>query len=263
MLALRGPACRLRPICRSSPYLYRNFSIHRPRLQQTAPPNQTKEPPPKPIRDATGVEIEPPFYHGPLTRTFQSLKVFSLSSLGLCTSVSPFIYLIDAELAMSARTGLVVFAVTTSSLSTALVGWLSSPYVILMSRLNPPRNPSASTPVVAPGAVELLTRDVILRERRTRVYDPIFLGPTGRKFAKWELLNRVVVDTSADDVPNPNRRVGGTEIVAETRDKAGNVLGKWVVRWDRQEGAPDNVLVGVAGRVGNVVRYFNVHEELL
>ncbi|KIO19537.1 hypothetical protein M407DRAFT_11349 [Tulasnella calospora MUT 4182] len=146
----------------------RSFSALRPLFQQpavTTPPTAAK---------GKAKEEDGAFYYGPLTKTFQSLKVFSLSSLGLCCSVSPFIYLVDANMATSARTGLVVFAITTSSFSTSLVGWLARPYAIAMRRLTPTATSSitssadASTPFVAPGAVEILTKNVFLQERRTK-----------------------------------------------------------------------------------------------
>ena len=189
-----------------------------------------------------------PFYAGPLARTFHSLKVFSLSSLALCLSVSPLMFIIDSGMASTARTGFVIFAVGSSSLSTALVGWLSKPYVLSMSRLGSPH---------PEGAVELLTKNVLLQDRRTKVYDPMFLGPTKRPFAKWELLDQVVLDQrSGGTTP---RRSGQVEVAAETFDAQGKVKGKWAYRWERQPGTEsDDVLVGRATSQGKIVRFVSL-----
>ncbi|TFY81327.1 hypothetical protein EWM64_g2683, partial [Hericium alpestre] len=45
-------------------------------------------------------------YTGPLTPTFKRLKIFSLSSLGLSFVLSPFIFIIESSLPLTARLGL-------------------------------------------------------------------------------------------------------------------------------------------------------------
>lgn len=183
------------------------------------------------------------FYQGPLARTFHSLKVFSLSSLTLCVTTVPFIYVIDASLATSARTAIVAFAIATSSLSTGLVNWFASPYVQYMRRL-PQRV----------GAVEIVTKNILLQDRMTRVYDPMFLGPTKRHFAKWELVGEIAAEVSND--ASPERRPGGTEVAAETFDKQGNLLGRWLIKWSQQPSTmgSDPILIGVASSEGKPVR---------
>jgi hypothetical protein len=78
------------------------------------------------------------------------------------------------------------------------------------------------------------------------VYDPSFLVETRRAFAKWELAEKVMVSTSEDD----SRRVtpGQEETVAETVDKEGKPIGRWVVTWDENG-------EGTCRELGNVVRY--------
>jgi len=258
MLYLRPlAASRIHLSRRSTILISRPLSSYRPLRAQPVSKND------KPVtKSDTSQTDDSIFYRGPLSGTFHSLKLFSLSSLGLCLSVSPFIYLVDSTMATSARTGLVAFALATSGLSTALVGWLGSPYVIAMRRLDGKTlNSSKEAP---PGSIEIFTRNVVLQDRFTRVYDPIFLGSTKRAFAKWQLLDQVVVDTKSDEVDIPERRPGGTEVAAETVDRKGNVKGKWVLRWEKQDGAAsDTILVGRASKEGSVVKYFNVHEELL
>lgn len=59
----------------------------------------------------------------------------------------------------------------------------------------------------------------------SQVYDPSFLVETRRGFAKWELAQRVVL-------PMTERQVTpGQETIAETQDKDGNPLGRWIVTW--------------------------------
>lgn len=238
---LRPAACRPR-LYQYSPLIatnVRTFSSFKP-VRATIPP-----------KIAPKEADEEAFYHGPLAKTFQSLKTFSLSSLGLCVTVTPFIYLIDSAMATSARTGIVAFAILTSSASTALIGWLGSPYTIAMRRLNPATTKTSAGKPIAPGAVELYTKNVWLQDRFTRVYDPIFLGPTKRPFAKWELLTSAIVDTTGEVVP---RKAGDVEVIAETFDKKGKVKGQWFVKWRQQSGASDAVLSGIAGGQGGIVR---------
>lgn len=71
-----------------------------------------------------------------------------------------------------------------------------------------------------------------------------------RPFAKWELADTLVLPSEKNVEP------GKEETVAETMDKDGNVLGRWIVRWGVGG-------VGNCHELGKVVRYFNVDEELL
>ncbi|PPQ80036.1 hypothetical protein CVT26_011482 [Gymnopilus dilepis] len=106
--------------------------------------------------------------------------------------------------------------------------------------------------------VELTTYTLTLQPRITKVYDPSFLIETRRPLAKWELADRIVLTQNRTDAvgTNVHPAAGQEETVAETRDAKGEVLGRWIVRWE--EGG-----VGTCHEVGHVVRYFNVHEELL
>lgn len=57
------------------------------------------------------------------------------------------------------------------------------------------------------------------------MYDPTFLIETRRPFAKWELADRIVLPSDKTAEP------GTEETVAETSDKDGVILGRWVVKW--------------------------------
>lgn len=89
---------------------------------------------------------------------------------------------------------------------------------------------------MAGGSVlELTTLNMFLQPRITRIYDPAFIADTDRPFAKWELADMVQLPkeemerAGGSGVPVP----GSEETVAETMDKAGNVLGRWIVRWEQ------------------------------
>lgn len=246
-----------------------------PRCTRSLATETTSKPPSSNSNSSASSPISPeappvPFYTGPLSGTFHRLKLFSLSSLGLATAVSPLMLVIDSPMPTSARIILACTAITTSGLSTALVGWCGSPYVSAMWKI-----PDAKHE----GAVEMATRTVFLREMRTRVLYPTFLKSTSRPFAKWELAKEVV-DVEAVDA---EAKVGTEEVVAETRDKKGNLKGRWIVKW-RKADEWSKGLVGDCRAEGKVVRYvllpivlhsrrlmhsvsftshFNVHEEIL
>ncbi|KAF8608298.1 hypothetical protein BDV93DRAFT_466603 [Ceratobasidium sp. AG-I] len=183
------------------------------------------------------------FYTGPLSTTFRNLKIFSLSSLTLASALTPFIFIIDAPLSLSARIALAITALGTSLSSTALIGWCGKPYVISMRR-----QPGSD-------AIELTTTNTFLRERRTTVLDPRFFQPTSRPFATWELPQIF----TADIEPGGQRSDGTVEPVAITRDASNKVLGRWEILWHEDSGR----LIGTLRRSGQVIRHFNVHEELL
>ncbi|KAG9086429.1 hypothetical protein FRC06_003092, partial [Ceratobasidium sp. 370] len=158
------------------------------------------------------------FYTGPLSATFRNLKLFSLSSLTLASALTPFIFIIEAPLTLSARIALAATALGTSISSTALIGWCGKPYVVSMRRLSDSE------------AIELTTTDTFLRERRTTVFNPKFFQPTSRPFATWELPEAF----TADIEPGGQRSNGSAEMVAVTRDTSGNVLGRWEIEWHEE-----------------------------
>ncbi|KAK0454538.1 hypothetical protein EV421DRAFT_1896456 [Armillaria borealis] len=185
-------------------------------------------------------------YHGPLSNTFRRLKLFSWTTLGLTSTISPFMFVIESNLPASARLSLATIAVTTSAASTAIVGWVTHPYVTTLRRLEPP-NPGGVP------EIEMTTYSLALKPRITRVYDPDFIIDTSRPFAKWELAKSVALPVER----RPTIPVTGSEeTVAETMDSNGEVIGSWVVRW-AENGE------GTCRSIGSVVRHFNVHLELL
>jgi hypothetical protein len=64
-----------------------------------------------------------------------------------------------------------------------------------------------------------------------KVYDPSFLVETRRALAKWELAQKVVLPKEEDGDGQRQITPGQEETIAETRDKDGNPLGRWVVTW--------------------------------
>lgn len=184
-------------------------------------------------------------YVGPLTQTFRRLKIFSLSSLALATSLSPLIFVVESCLPSTARAALATTALATSGASTALVSWCGRPYVTTLRSLSlptakttaktvseTPQQQEQTTPTHShnenvPAGIELTTLTLTLSPLTTRVYDPAFLCDTTRAFARWELARSVQLPPE-DAV---GVRPGAEETVAETLDGAGNVLGRWIVTW--------------------------------
>lgn len=79
------------------------------------------------------------------------------------------------------------------------------------------------------------------------MYDQDFLLGTQRPFATWELAQEVLLPPAEATNSAHNPVPGQEETVAETRDKNGNIIGSWVVKWaENGEGS--------CRPVGNVVR---------
>jgi hypothetical protein len=181
-------------------------------------------------------------YKGPLALTFKRLKLFSLASLGLSAALSPFMFIIESTLPTSARVGLAGVALTTSGISTLLVNWCGKPYVETLRHLQPSENDGIE-------GLEMTTLSLLLQKRTTRVYDVDFLVQTGRAFAKWELAEIVSFPLPTDGA-EASRKAGDPgqeETIAETLTANGEVLGRWIVKWE--EGG-----VGKCREVGRIVR---------
>ncbi|KAJ7169111.1 hypothetical protein C8R43DRAFT_982294 [Mycena crocata] len=183
-------------------------------------------------------------YRGPLTRTFKRLKLFSLSSLTLCLTMAPLMFAVETNLPWTARGLLAATAVGTSGISTALIWWAGRSYVTALRLTKVPANDAIEQ-------LEITTLTLRLQPRITKVFDPLFVVPVKRPFAKWELAQFVLLPPDMR-----NTTSGQEETVAETTDADGRVLGRWVVTWGENG-------EGNCHEVGTVVRYFNVHEELL
>ena len=182
-------------------------------------------------------------YHGPLARTFRSLKIFSLSSMGLAIVLTPFMFIIETSLPNIARFALAATALTTSGVSTAMVAWCGQPYVAKAYALgdgHQGNNPMTSQSLAE--GVKLETYDIFLRPRFTSVYDTSFLAESRRPFAKWELAESLSVQKPDADVPPE-------ETVAETTTADGRVLGRWIVSWDEKR------MDGTCRAEGRVQRY--------
>ena len=177
-------------------------------------------------------------YYGPLTNTFRRLKVFSLSSLALTVSLTPFIFMIEtaSSLPLSGRFALAGVAVATSGVSTGLVAWAGKPYVTRLRWLEGGRG------------IEMTTLTLGLNERTTRVYDTAFLVPATRPLATFELAE--VSQLPAEEVEHSKREssLPREETIAETLKPTGEVVGRWIVLWDSEGN-------GACRAVGKVVRY--------
>lgn len=196
---------------------------------------------PSPEPDSQSAEED---YHGPLTTTFRRLKILSLSSLTLTFALTPLIFVLETSSSVPflGRAALAGIAIATSSVSTALVAWCGKPYVVHLNRL-PPDNAGLLTG----RGVAMTTLTLGLKKRLTTVYDPAFLVPASRPFATWELAEGFKMAPTEVTAAQAQGVIPGEETVAETRTRDGEVIGRWIVRWDEQGN-------GTCHEVGKVVR---------
>jgi len=183
-----------------------------------------------------------PFYNGPLAPAYHRVKLFSITSLGLATALTPVIFIVEAPIPTSARAALALTAVVASGGSTALIAWCGAPYVQSIRHLDP------STPS---SGVAMSTTSFWMKDLRTEVYDTAFLSQTTRAFAKWELVSLIRMQR------NVVRQPGAQEIVARTKDKTGKVLGEWVIDWNADDSKAEdakNHVLGKGHARGNIVR---------
>ena len=218
-------------------------SAGRPEAESSAPlQSQSKESPSNEI------------YYGPLGQTWRRLKIFSVASLSISTLMTPFMFMLETTSAVPlvARIALAGTVLTTSGVSTALVAWCSRPYVNELRYFDVIEDSSAVTPSQVsgntPAGMELFTTSLTLRKRITRVYDTTFIVPTSRPFAKWELAEAFQLPLAEAQAEKANGHLPREETIAETLDDAGNVLGRWIVKWDGN-GA------GSCREVGRIQRY--------
>ena len=225
--AQRVPVLRAAPLSKGKVGL----SLAQRRFQSTEAPG--------PKKDAVAPLAE---YEGPLARTFTRLKLFSVGSLGLASTLSPVILLAPGDISLAGRIGLATTAMATSGVSTALIAWIGQPYVGRMRLIAAPKESGSP-------CIEADTVSWRLQPQITTIFDPSFIRPTSRPFATWELTNTPPAATQT-----------GTRVVAETVDvKTGKVVGQWIAKYTDEAG----VVRGSVETIGKPVRYFNVHEELL
>ena len=184
-------------------------------------------------------------YHGPLTTTYRRLKIFSLSTLTLTFALTPFIFVIEAtsSVPVVARFALAGIAMAASGVSTAMVAWVGRPYVATLRWLKPEGAQAAGSG----DAVEMTTLTLALHKRVTTVYDTAFLVPTSRPFATWELAEAFKLPESEVASARAEGLIPREETIAETKNKEGELLGRWVVSWDEHG-------VGTCRKIGDVVR---------
>ncbi|KAH8828478.1 hypothetical protein DL96DRAFT_1603428 [Flagelloscypha sp. PMI_526] len=173
-------------------------------------------------------------YAGSLSGTMRRLKIFSLSSLALTTTMTPFLFIVESELPFMARCSLAATAMLTSGVGTGLVSWGAKSYVTKMRKTTGPEE-----------TLEFETSTMFLKKRVTRIYDPAFLTESDKPFPNGKLARSVNASSSQGE--------GEQETVAETLDDKGNVVGRWIVTWDGKG-------VGHCSKVGHVVGNFNIHQ---
>ncbi|KAI0753121.1 hypothetical protein C8Q80DRAFT_1050972, partial [Daedaleopsis nitida] len=184
-------------------------------------------------------------YHGPLTTTYRRLKIFSLTTLSLTFALSPLIFVIEttSSVPVVARFALAGMAMAASGVSTALVAWVGRPYVAVLRWLKPDGAQAAGSG----DAVEMTTYTLAWHKRVTTVYDTAFLVPTSRPFATWELAEAFKLPDAEVEGARAAGLIPREETIAETRNNAGEMLGRWVVSWDEHG-------VGTCRPIGEVPR---------
>ncbi|TRM69035.1 hypothetical protein BD626DRAFT_446701 [Schizophyllum amplum] len=217
---------------------HRSFTSTNLRRQKTAEETGTLTPPSELSHDKLEEVLT---YRGPLAATMRRLKYVTMSTLTLTSAAIPIMFLTQSSLSPLALVSLTGTVLATSGISTGLVAWGCGPYV---SRLRKLREPEAGTEVV-----EMSTWSVFLRERTTKVYMTDALVKTERPLATWMLAPYI-------QRPPESVVIGTEQVVAETLNDKGEVIGRWLVVWG-EEG------MGVCREVGKVIRHFYVHEELL
>ena len=223
-------------------------------------------------------------YVGPMRMAYYRLKLFSLSSLSVAALFAPVFLLWPHKMELAARVGIVATTLGASSVSTALISWIGSPYVghMTLRRADPHAEPlhyisdsikdtvlddTPSDPTRHASEkyyMEIATLSWHMRSLKTTVYAPSLLRAASRPLATWELPETpppITIDAPAS--------VGDhtiSSLVAETVDvSSGRVVGRWWARW-RITGVDSSEPVAFEGSCeseGKPVRYFYVDETQL
>ncbi|OBZ86394.1 hypothetical protein A0J61_05556 [Choanephora cucurbitarum] len=121
-------------------------------------------------------------YTGPLANVAKKLKLFSITSLGLGTGISPFIFAIDVPVPFVAKAALVGAAVATSAASTGLIQWVMSPYV---TKITIPKELKEDE---LPEELTIHTLSFTAKDHATTV--PLdAIEPASRIFTSWMISN--------------------------------------------------------------------------
>ncbi|KAI0688171.1 hypothetical protein C8T65DRAFT_675118, partial [Cerioporus squamosus] len=216
------------------------FSARRCMATETPPTLPASDANPSKETQTAQAEVAPEdeVYHGPLTNTYRRLKIFSLSTLSLTFALTPLIFVIEttSSVPVVARFALAGMAMAASGVSTSLVAWVGRPYVATLRWLKPE---------AATRSNDHLT--LAWHQRVTTVYDTAFLVPTSRPFATWELAEGFKLPDAEVESARAEGLIPREETIAETRIRLESC-------WNGG---------GTCRQVGKVVRYFNVHKELL
>lgn len=157
-------------------------------------------------------------YEGPLGNTFKLLKLFSLSSLGLSTAISPFIFILESSLPTSGRVFLAVTAMATTSFSTWLISLFTTPYVNAVTRFTSAGDDRSRT------LMTLTTADVLTRPRHVTLL-PLENGSSILTASERPMTNfKIECAKSADKAADESNRTVGV-----VQDSKGKVTGLWKV----------------------------------
>lgn len=223
-------------------------------------------------------------YIGPMRMAYYRLKLFSLSSLSVAAIFAPIFMLWPHKMEMAARLGITVTTLGASSVSTALISWIGSPYVGHMTLR---RSATDSVPMhyISDGVNEVVLEDTPsdprihasepyylematlswnMRSLKTMVYSPSLLRATTRPLATWE-LPALPPPLLLDQGVEQRDEHTVSKLVAETVDVTrGKVIGRWWARW--RVTPTDGEAMEFSGTCegeGSPVRYFYVDETQL
>ncbi|KAL0089422.1 hypothetical protein F4703DRAFT_1465654 [Phycomyces blakesleeanus] len=130
-------------------------------------------------------------YEGPLANVAKKLKLFSITSLGLGTGISPFIFMIDVPVPFVAKAALAGAAIVTSAASTGLIQWVMSPYVTKIT---------TTCPEPVPTQLTLHTLNFFAKEHKTTVPTDV-LTPSTRIFTSWMVTDPTVAEGMVGNKP--------------------------------------------------------------
>ncbi|KAJ3316975.1 hypothetical protein HDU76_001434 [Blyttiomyces sp. JEL0837] len=117
-------------------------------------------------------------YSGPIGTSVKALKRISVTTLGLTYAATPLFIITSTDTSLAAISVMVV-AVLTSTLSTALVQWVCNPYVVKITK----PVESAPSDANAPLTVQTLT---FFGNPKLAKIDPSAITPVkSRLFASW------------------------------------------------------------------------------
>ena len=190
--------------------LYDNLKVH-PRT----PPLPSSFPPPTANWKPSGQ----PEYVGPSNTIIRIHKTLHMSMMAGAVLGSPYILQSVSEFPPAFQVGILGTTAAVWGVITLYIMMSTGPYVAYLRWL--PHTGKGPEPI------EMVTFTWNLRRRTTRVYNPAFLIDADKPFTVWKLARRFRLPPFVAHIVTP----GDEEVVAETFDRSGKVIGSWIVTW--------------------------------